>query len=345
MERSPGESLLSVFRERLGIVSVKDGCAPQGQCGCCTVLVDGEPRVACVTPVTRVAGRAVTTVEGLDAPRRDALVDAFVGDRRVAVRLLHARDRRARRGARGRGGRHRRRRRRPCARRAPVPLHRLADDLRSLRRRCRRDACTAPARRGDGAAAAQRARARRWSAAAGRAPMCRSAGRVRRRHRAARRAGRGAAAPGSTAPSIEAAGVPWVVAESLDEARELAGKVQGRRTTVDVACRRSRCRRRPPAASASPPGGWSPPTSSPTRRGARPVASRPRRSRTAARSAARRPHRGRRRRTRAGRPHRPRRARRCSRAKTSCGSARSGRRSRRAAVRRATRGDARRRRG
>src|SRR6478735_6194585 len=74
----PGESLLSVLRERLGIVSAKDGCAPQGQCGCCTVLVDGDARVACVTPVARVAGREVTTVEGLDAIRRDALVAGFV---------------------------------------------------------------------------------------------------------------------------------------------------------------------------------------------------------------------------------------------------------------------------
>ncbi|HEX5613862.1 MAG TPA: 2Fe-2S iron-sulfur cluster-binding protein, partial [Acidimicrobiia bacterium] len=41
VEVEAGESLLSVLRERLGIVSVKDGCAPQGQCGCCTVLVDG----------------------------------------------------------------------------------------------------------------------------------------------------------------------------------------------------------------------------------------------------------------------------------------------------------------
>ena len=72
------ESLLLVLRERLGILSVKDGCAPQGQCGCCTVLVDGEPRVACVTPVARVAGRSVTTVEGLDATERDRLASAFV---------------------------------------------------------------------------------------------------------------------------------------------------------------------------------------------------------------------------------------------------------------------------
>ena len=72
-----GESLLSVLRERLELVSVKDGCAPQGQCGCCTVLVDGEPRVSCVTPVVRVAGRAVTTIEGLDPAVRDGLAAAF----------------------------------------------------------------------------------------------------------------------------------------------------------------------------------------------------------------------------------------------------------------------------
>ncbi len=56
---------------------MKDGCAPQGQCGCCTVLVDGKPRVSCVTPVARVAGRVVTTLEGLDADRLDPLVAAF----------------------------------------------------------------------------------------------------------------------------------------------------------------------------------------------------------------------------------------------------------------------------
>src|SRR5207248_9830168 len=63
LEVAPGESLLSVLREHLRMVSVKDGCAPQGQCGCCTVLVDGDPRVACVAPAVRVAGRAVTTLE------------------------------------------------------------------------------------------------------------------------------------------------------------------------------------------------------------------------------------------------------------------------------------------
>ncbi|HEY1738434.1 MAG TPA: 2Fe-2S iron-sulfur cluster-binding protein [Acidimicrobiia bacterium] len=74
----PGESLLSVLRERLRLTSVKDGCAPQGQCGCCTVFVDDGARVACVTPATRVRGRRVTTLEGLDAERRDAIADAFL---------------------------------------------------------------------------------------------------------------------------------------------------------------------------------------------------------------------------------------------------------------------------
>jgi aerobic-type carbon monoxide dehydrogenase small subunit (CoxS/CutS family) len=70
-------TLLEALRDDLGRRDVKDGCAPQGQCGCCTVLVDGQPRVACVTPVVRVAGRDVTTLEGLEADVRDALVGAF----------------------------------------------------------------------------------------------------------------------------------------------------------------------------------------------------------------------------------------------------------------------------
>lgn len=59
-------TLLDVLRGVAGLHSVKDGCSPQGQCGCCTVLVDGQPRVSCVTPVRRVRDREITTVEGLD---------------------------------------------------------------------------------------------------------------------------------------------------------------------------------------------------------------------------------------------------------------------------------------
>ncbi|MEZ5268019.1 MAG: 2Fe-2S iron-sulfur cluster-binding protein [Microthrixaceae bacterium] len=65
-----GSSLLEVLRDVAGVISAKDGCAPQGQCGCCTVLVDGKARVACVTPVRRVAGRSVTTLEGLETQAR-----------------------------------------------------------------------------------------------------------------------------------------------------------------------------------------------------------------------------------------------------------------------------------
>lgn len=70
-----GSSLLDVLRDRVGARAPKDGCSPQGQCGCCTVLVDGEPRVACVTPARRVAGRVVTTADGLPDAARWA--DAF----------------------------------------------------------------------------------------------------------------------------------------------------------------------------------------------------------------------------------------------------------------------------
>ena len=61
----PSASLLDVLREQLGERAPKDGCSPQGQCGCCTVLVDGQPRVACVTPVRRVRGRDITTPDHL----------------------------------------------------------------------------------------------------------------------------------------------------------------------------------------------------------------------------------------------------------------------------------------
>lgn len=72
-----GLSLLEVLRDRLGLRAAKDGCSPQGQCGCCTVWVDGEPRVACVTPARRVRNRSVTTLEGLPVEQRSAWANAF----------------------------------------------------------------------------------------------------------------------------------------------------------------------------------------------------------------------------------------------------------------------------
>ena len=72
-----GASLMEVLRDRLGIHTVKDGCSPQGQCGCCTVWVDGKPRVSCVTPARRVAGREITTLAGLPTETRAGWGEAF----------------------------------------------------------------------------------------------------------------------------------------------------------------------------------------------------------------------------------------------------------------------------
>ena len=67
-----------MLRDRLGIEAVLDGCSPQGQCGCCTVLVDDAPRVACVTPARRVAGRQVTTAAGLSPGEQQRWSGAFL---------------------------------------------------------------------------------------------------------------------------------------------------------------------------------------------------------------------------------------------------------------------------
>ena len=67
-----------MLRDRLGARTVKDGCSPQGQCGCCTVWIDGAPRVSCVTPARRVEGRQVTTLDGLPDDRQARWADALV---------------------------------------------------------------------------------------------------------------------------------------------------------------------------------------------------------------------------------------------------------------------------
>ena len=70
--------LLHVLREELGITSPKAGCN-QGGCGACTVLIDGEPRRACLLPVAAVNGAVVTTLEGIGTPERLAPIQqAFV---------------------------------------------------------------------------------------------------------------------------------------------------------------------------------------------------------------------------------------------------------------------------
>ena len=73
----PGESLLRVLRERLGLPGSKNACE-QGECGSCTVSLDGEPVCACLVAAGQAEGREVRTVEGLAAGERlDRVQRAF----------------------------------------------------------------------------------------------------------------------------------------------------------------------------------------------------------------------------------------------------------------------------
>ncbi len=76
-EPREGQSLLELLREELGIRSAKDGCAPEGSCGACTVLVDGRAVVSCAQKAERVAGKQVVTHEGLPADVRAEWAEAF----------------------------------------------------------------------------------------------------------------------------------------------------------------------------------------------------------------------------------------------------------------------------
>ena len=69
--------LLAALRDELGIISPKDGCSPSGQCGCCTVLVNGKARVACQTPMEKADGASILTLEGVDAAERERYATVF----------------------------------------------------------------------------------------------------------------------------------------------------------------------------------------------------------------------------------------------------------------------------
>ena len=73
------EPLLSVLRNRLDLTGTKYGCG-EGQCGACTVLLDGQPVFSCITPVVAATGRSVETIEGVGSdeelhPLQQAFVD------------------------------------------------------------------------------------------------------------------------------------------------------------------------------------------------------------------------------------------------------------------------------
>ncbi|MBV9072474.1 MAG: (2Fe-2S)-binding protein [Acidobacteria bacterium] len=76
---SDGEMLLYVLRERLNLTGTKYGCG-EGQCGACTVLIDGHPRRSCRTNVSAAIGHKITTIEGLEQngklhPVQQAFID------------------------------------------------------------------------------------------------------------------------------------------------------------------------------------------------------------------------------------------------------------------------------
>jgi isoquinoline 1-oxidoreductase subunit alpha len=64
VDAEPNDTLLSVLREQLDLTGSKYGCG-EGQCGACTVLIDGKAHRSCITPVSSVVNKSVTTIEGL----------------------------------------------------------------------------------------------------------------------------------------------------------------------------------------------------------------------------------------------------------------------------------------
>jgi aerobic-type carbon monoxide dehydrogenase small subunit (CoxS/CutS family) len=208
-----GVSLLEALRDELGVRTVKDGCAPQGQCGCCTVWVDGSPRVACVTPVRRVAGREVTTVDGLEDATRDRLVNAFVANGASQcgfctpgiVMRLAALD--------------------PAASRDDV-------DRALLAHLCR---CTGWKTISEAFCASNLDREPIFDAQSARAAL---EGHTPQRVGTNIVLGHGGfaddTAPAGALVAVPTLGGEWMVAETLTEARAAAGKVQGRRTTIPL---------------------------------------------------------------------------------------------------------------
>jgi len=69
--------LLAALREELDVTSPKDGCSPSGQCGCCTVLIDGKAVVSCQQSLDKIEGSSIVTLEGVDQAERDTFADAF----------------------------------------------------------------------------------------------------------------------------------------------------------------------------------------------------------------------------------------------------------------------------
>ena len=77
VEVPEGTPLLWVLRDYLGLTGSKYGCG-KGQCGSCTVHLEGSTKRSCVTPIESVDGKSVVTIEGLDGPEAEALRNAWI---------------------------------------------------------------------------------------------------------------------------------------------------------------------------------------------------------------------------------------------------------------------------
>ena len=69
--------LLEVLREECGIVSAKNGCAPEGACGCCLVKIDGRPALSCLRKPEQMEGHDIVTLEGVPEETRRIIGEAL----------------------------------------------------------------------------------------------------------------------------------------------------------------------------------------------------------------------------------------------------------------------------
>jgi aerobic-type carbon monoxide dehydrogenase small subunit (CoxS/CutS family) len=72
------DSLLNYLRNTAGITTVKSGCAPQGACGACTIIIDGKAKPSCTMPMKKIDGKSIITQEGLNEYKKRVFTRAFV---------------------------------------------------------------------------------------------------------------------------------------------------------------------------------------------------------------------------------------------------------------------------